>query len=288
MDSNGSKNGSGFISYKFVCINCDYKCNKQSEYTKHLATQKHQRRQNDSKNLLNKKFRCECGKEYKYESGYYRHKKKCNYEENKIIKNDEDVSYKQMLIKMMNENDKLRNTITELIPKIGNTTNNNHNNISQKFNINVFLNEECKDALTMDQFIEKIEVTIGNLLLTKSKGIDEGISNIFIENMNKLSLYERPMHCTDTKRDTIYIKTDGCGGDEGQWEKDTDKEKIKKAIKKIECKQHKNLNKWMDEHPGWETHSNLQKEYLELMRSCTKDINKDKIIKRVCNNVKID
>jgi len=232
MDSNGSKNGSGFISYKFVCINCDYKCNKQSEYTKHLATQKHQRRQNDSKNLLNKKFRCECGKEYKYESGYYRHKKKCNYEENKIIKNDEDVSYKQMLIKMMNENDKLRNTITELIPKIGNTTNNNHNNISQKFNINVFLNEECKDALTMDQFIEKIEVTIGNLLLTKSKGIDEGISNIFIENMNKLSLYERPMHCTDTKRDTIYIKTDGCGGDEGQWEKDTDKEKIKKAIKK--------------------------------------------------------
>ena len=106
--------------------------------------------------------------------------------------------------------------------------------------------------------------------------------------MNKLSLYERPMHCTDTKRDIIYIKTDADNGDDSQWEKDTDKEKIKKAIKKIESKQHKNLNKWMEEHPDWEDNPKLQEEYLELMRSCTKDVNKDKIIKKVCNNVKIE
>ena len=106
-------------------------------------------------------------------------------------------------LEMINENKELRKTITEMIPKMGN---NNNNNIKQKFNINVFLNEKCKDALSMDEFIDKIEVSMKNLLTTKEKGQVNGISNIIMENMNKLSLYERPLHCTDKKERNIICK----------------------------------------------------------------------------------
>jgi len=290
----GSKNGSDNYTFNFSCIKCNFKCNKNSDYSRHLGTLKHKRCNNDSNNVIKKNtWICKCGKEYKYDSGYYRHKKTCNIEEKATTINtdqNEEINYKEMFIKMMNENEKLRSTITDLIPKIGNTTTTttNNNNIHQKFNINVFLNEDCKDALTMEQFIDNIQVTMSNLLLTKTMGIDEGISNIFIENMSKLSINERPMHCTDTKRDTIYIKSDGENGDEIGWAKDTDREKIKKAIKKIESKQHKNLGLWMEEHPDWETNEKLQEEYLNLMRSCTKDVKEQKIIKNLCNTVKID
>ena len=109
-------------------------------------------------------------------------------------------------------------------------SNNNTINTKNKFNINVFLNEKCKDAISIDQFIEGIEISLKNLLTTKDKGQSEGISNIIIENMNRLSLYERPLHCTDKKRETLYIKN-------SEWEKDDTGEQINKAIKKIETKQ---------------------------------------------------
>ena len=276
---------------KYYCGICDYGCSQLNDYNKHVKTKKHNAP--NSTTMLPKIciFNCDCGKEYKHRQSFNRHKRSCNYEEIKIDKNKEEnykeENYKELLHSMIKQNTELQKTITDLIPKIGNTTNNN-NNINQKFNINVFLNEQCKDALTMEQFIDNIQVTMSNLLLTKTMGIDEGISNIFIENMSKLSINERPMHCTDTKRDTIYIKSDGENGDEIGWAKDTDREKIKKAIKKIESKQHKNLGLWMEEHPDWETNEKLQEEYLNLMRSCTKDVKEQKIIKNLCNTVKID
>ena len=116
----------------------------------------------------------------------------------------------------------------DMVPKIGNNiTNNNTANIKQKFNINIFLNEQCKDAINMNDFIKQIQLTLDNLDFTKNNGLTEGLSNIFIENMNKLSLYERPLHCTDNKRETLYIK------DNDSWEKDKNKNKIKEAIKSL-------------------------------------------------------
>ena len=182
-----------------------------------------------------KKFKCECGKEYPYRSSLYNHKKKCNFnelnvsKENQILKTDDEIlDYKDMFMTIMNENKELRdmliaqhNQISELIPKVGN--NNNINNTihnKQKFNINVFLNEQCKDALTMKQFIEDIKISLEDLFITKNKGICEGVSNIFIKNMNKLSLHERPIHCTDVKREIVYIKSEGDDGEEAKWEKD--------------------------------------------------------------------
>jgi len=288
------------IVCKYICVGCCFNSNNKYDYKKHIMTVKHKNRINDDfsdQKPQENVYKCVCGKIYKYKQGLSNHKKKCC---NKVHIQTEP-NYTELIMKLINENQELRNTvllenqefkntillenkelrnqITEMIPKIGN----NNNNINQKFNINVFLNEECKDALTMEQFIKKIEVTMSNLLLTNNKGIDEGISNIFIENMNKLSLYERPMHCTDTKRETVYIKW-GVPPHPPQWEKDKDNEKLKKAIKNVAHVQQKNLTKWIEEHPNWENSSELQDEYMKLVKSCTDDINDGKVIKKLCSN----
>ena len=267
------------------CKLCNFKCSKKSNYNKHLQTLKHNRHFLDSKKcqkMPNDKWVCECGKSYVYDTGYYRHKKKCNYQEetkNKIV-NKQETDYKGMLEKVMEENAKLMGHIGELIPKIGN---NNTVNNKQKININIFLNEQCRDAISMNEFIDKIKVNIDNLLMTKNKGINEGVSNIFIENMNKLSLYERPMHCTDPKRETVYIKNE-------TWEKDTNNNQLREALKKIGHVQQKNLDKWITKHPNWMNNPDQQNDYLKLVNTFTDDslLKEDKIIKKVCNSIYVN
>jgi len=270
-------------SLNFECKNCNFNTCKQNDYKRHLLTIKHKRLQNNDKSgVENKKYICDCGREYKYRQGLYNHRKTCKGEkkETAIVENEENMDYKSMFLEMINENKELRKTITEMIPKIGN---NNNNNIKQKFNINVFLNEKCKDALSLDEFIDKIEVSMKNLLTTKEKGQVHGISNIIMENMNKLSLYERPLHCTDKKRETLYVKNN-------EWEKDDNKEHINKALKKVESKQLKNLNVWLEEHPNYMNNPIEQEEFANLMSECGKSIDdgREKIIKKLCDNVYIE
>ena len=134
----------------------------------------------------------------------------------------------------------------------------------------------------MNEFVEQIEVSMKNLLTTKDKGLGEGLSNIIIENMNKLSLYERPIHCTDKKRETLYVKND-------EWEKDEKNEHINKLLKNVEHKQVKNIDQWIKEHPNYMENEQLQEEYINLIRGCTSSIDeyKDKIIKNVCDTAYI-
>jgi hypothetical protein len=270
-------------SLKFECKNCNFNTCKQNDYKRHLLTDKHKRLQNNDKSgVENKKYICDCGREYKYRQGLYNHRKTCKGEkkETAIIENEENVDYKSMFLEMINENKELRKTITEMIPKMGN---NNNNNIKQKFNINVFLNEKCKDALSLDEFIDKIEVSMKNLLTTKEKGQVNGISNIIMKNMNKLYLYERQLHCTDKKRETLYVKNN-------EWEKDDNKEHINKALKKVESKQLKNLNVWLEEHPNYMNNPIEQEEFAQLMSECGKSIDdgREKIIKKLYDNVYIE
>jgi hypothetical protein len=274
-------------SKKFCCKKCNYYTCRKSQYDRHLLTLKHEKITNDN-NLEQKvpnEFICECGKKYNYLSGLSRHRKTCKREkkETSIIENEENVDYKSMFLEMINENKELRKTITEMIPKMGNNNNNNNTNVKQKFNINVFLNEKCKDAISMDEFIDKIEVSMKNLLTTKEKGQVYGISNIIMENMNKLSLYERPLHCTDKKRETLYVKNN-------EWEKDDSKTHINKALKKVESKQLKNLNVWLETHPNYMNNPVEQEEFAQLMSECGKSIDdgREKIIKKLCDNVYIE
>ena len=276
------KNSQKF-SNNFYCEKCDYKTCRKSDFNKHLQSKKH----NDTNDTLNdtKKFSfiCNCGNIYKYHSGFYRHKKVCKFSnENKeiIINNDKD-NMKDLVLELIKQNNDLQKTIKNIIPNIGNNNVINSNNKS-KFNINVFLNEKCKDAITMDEFINKIEISMKNLLMTKEKGLEHGITNIIIENMNKLSLYERPLHCTDKKRETLYIKNE-------EWEKDENKECINKALKTIESKQLKNLQTWLDNHPNYMNNSKEQEEFAKLMSECGKSVEegREKIIKNLCDSVYI-
>jgi hypothetical protein len=295
MVVNGSKKNAEKCPEIYKCSLCDFECSKKSNFDKHLRTLKHQRHQNGSKkmpkNAENGPWSCNCGRTYKYESGYYRHKKTCQISsmEEKIENVEEEVDYKGLFLNMIHENKELRSQITKLIPKVGSNNNNTINN-KQRFNINIFLHEECKDALTMNQFIEKIKVTLDNLTVTKDKGLTEGVSNIFIENMNKLSLRERPMHCTDTKRETVYIKS-GEDSKDGGWKKDKENRELKEALLKVSKVQQQNLEKWTQKHPDWMENTKLQKEYVTLVKNCTDDLREnkreEKAVKKVCNKIYI-
>ena len=300
---------------KFNCDDCNFKTGNRKDYNRHLLTSKHLKNiewykngikvsEKPIKNPTKTPFEnthkniCNCGRIYKYNSGLYRHKKTCNYKEIET-KKDDPVS-NDLILKLVEENSEIRNMlfkqfenmqnqITELIPKIGDT--NNTINNKQKFNINIFLNERCKDALTMNEFIDKIKITIDDLLVTKNKGLCEGVSNIFIENMNKLSLHERPMHCTDVKRETVYIKW-GIPPHPPEWKKDEENKKLKEAISKVSCAQHKKLVLWEEKHPNWMKNSDEQDEYMHLIKNCTDDLQEnkkeEKIIKKLCNKVYIN
>ena len=229
----------------------------------------------------------------------WNHKKKCNIINAKII----DISYqnnydldksnitKETILNLVNENNDIKTLlieqqkqiveqqkqIGELIPKIG-TTINNTSNVKQNLNINIFLNEKCKDAINMEDFINQIQLTMDNLEVTKNKGLIEGISNIFIENMNKLSIYERPLHCTDVKRETLYIK------DNDNWEKDDDKTKIKAAIKNINKNHYNLIQEWVNENPDYNEIEEKQDYFVQLLRTCGANLESlnDKVIKKVC------
>ena len=291
---------------KFHCNNCYYFTDSKRDLERHLLTRKHKILTNTDQILTEKsiknhdnKFKCNCGKLYKHKQSLYNHKKKCKFEENveeNVEENNEIIDFpiisQELIIEMVKKQQdqifelthdlkEAHKTITDLIPKIGN--HNTTNNVKQRFNINVFLNEKCKDAISMDQFIEKIEISMKNLLTTKDKGLSEGITKIIIDNMNKLSLYERPMHCTDKKRETLYIKND-------EWEKDERKELINNLLKKVEHKQMKNIKQWTDKHPNYMEDDKLQDEYINLVRKCTSSVEecKEKVIKKVCDNVYLE
>ena len=281
----------------FYCKKCDYSTCKKANFDRHILSTKH--KMDDkwmTKNEQNepekeKLFECGCGKKYKYRQGLHKHQQKCllvnqdTNNESNDENNDKNIDYKEMFLKMMKQNNELMNQVTDLIPKVGNNNNNTINR--QKFNINIFLNEECKDALTMNEFIKKIEVSLSNLLTTQNKGISEGVSDIFIENMNKLSLHERPIHCTDVNKEIVYIKSEN-SENKSEWKQDIENKELKCALQKISKVQQQNLKKWTDENPNWNKDPKLEREYMQLVRNATDDLKEnkreEKVIKKLCSN----
>ena len=292
--------------FNYNCNFCNYNTCKKTDYKRHILTDKHKMLTNvDNKNEKNenKEFTCECGKIYKHRQSLSVHKKKCVLfnnctslitieekkeiielkEDNKELKEDnkelkeDNKELKVMIKELIKENAKQQQQITELIPKIGNNNNNTINN-NQKFNINVFLNEKCKDAINMSDFIKSIEVSIQQLDFTKQNGLANGLSKTIMDNMNKLSVYERPLHCTDVKRETLYIK------DENEWSKDSSKEKIKKAIKKASGKNYNALEDWKNENPDFMSNDSKTDYFTNTIRTIGKTDNntEEKIIKKLC------
>ena len=272
---------------KFVCELCDYKCSRSFLLKQHLGTLKHKKK--EKQHLATQKyaqeiFKCEnCDKEYKQRSGLWRHKKKClNVKLDNIKKeNSELLDMVKTIAHNFNNNNEIKNELLEqlkiqsdiikdIIPKIGNNINSNN-----KLNINVFLNEKCKNAVNMTDFIESLQIKLKDIDYTKNNGLINGISSLFINNLKQMETYERPIHCTDIKRETLYIK------DNNNWEKDMNKDKINEIITELTNKHRKILNNWKDHNPEWEQDDIKKDEYLRLVKSLMNDINNDNIIKNI-------
>ena len=236
---------------KYECKICNYSTNRKYNLNIHYKSKKHKNQ--------NQRFFCNCGKSYIYKSGLCKHKKKCIVEKQiKTVKNE--------IIELKNENKIMKNNTHEILEVIKQSSANNtdiinevkklkeaknqnqlitqniHNqNNTQNISINVFLNEHCKNAMNLTDFVEKLQVTFEDLVYTGKTNYVEGISNILIKNLNKLNKLERPIHCSDVKRKILYIKNK-----EG-WEKDKEHKKINKCIKDVEFKQIKKIPEWTKE-----------------------------------------
>ena len=232
-----------------ICVRCAFETPYKSNYNEHLMTAKHKMIINDNKKMgeNGRQYSCECDKSYKFASGLSRHKIKCSFihktkqmemnTENTIINSSDNkeqaflevMSKNNDLMEMLQEQSRMlqeqHKTINEMIPKIGNnniTTNNNN-----QFNLQVFLNEDCKDAINFSEFIEQIQVSFEDLENQIESGYVKGISKLFIESLQGLGTNKRPIHCTDKKRKTLYIKENDA------WDKEGSQDMLVKGINEI-------------------------------------------------------
>jgi hypothetical protein len=285
------------ISAKFICEKCDYKCCKQSEYNKHILTNKHKILHNPTLNPISeiseKIYECNCGKIYKHSSTLYTHKKKCNStnetENNDTDNNNNEIKELKELMKyLMKENSELKTMMFEVI-KNG-THNNTTNSHNKSFNLQFFLNETCKDAMNIMDFVDSIKIQLSDLENVGKLGYVDGISNIIAKNLNSLDETKRPVHCTDTKREVMYVK------DEDKWEKEADnKPKIRKLIKHVAHKNTKLLKDYKTKYPGCEkSESKYSEKYDKLIveafggKGDNDDAKEDKIIKNILKEIKIE
>lgn len=308
---------------KYHCQKCNFICSKKSNYEQHLLTRKH-KMEIDGNDWKSKNAVCKiCEKTFKTASGLWKHQQKCY----KLIEPTQETSEKPLITPDMNmfidllkqnqefkefmmeqskqiqemqanmqetqqENQELQKQLIEAV-KVGqhieNQTNINNNN--QRFNLNFFLNEQCKDAINMSDFLENMELDLEDLTETGRLGYVGGISRILVNKLQELDVYKRPMHCTDVKRETLYIK------DNDEWAKQANtKDKITKIIGQVANKNCKNLPKWTEEHPGYEIFDSPENmEYMNMTQAvlggfCEEENrqNRDKILRNVVKEILVN
>uniref|UniRef100_A0A6C0DKM9 C2H2-type domain-containing protein n=1 Tax=viral metagenome TaxID=1070528 RepID=A0A6C0DKM9_9ZZZZ len=295
---------------KFYCIFCDYGTSRKSNYDEHIMTSKHKRQSNSnhcqsisSKIQQQIKYSCQfCSKEYNDKSGLWRHRKKCNSENNEnIIKTDSNNSLEitpELIFSLIKQNNEFQQTIIEQNKTIvelskngtNNTINNNINSHNKTFNLQVFLNETCKDAMNISDFVESVKLQVTDLENVGKIGYIEGISNIIIKNLNALDIDKRPVHCADQKREVIYVK------DENIWEKeDETNKKLRKAIRMIAHKNICMLKAFREKYPDCEEYDSKKNDqynkiiYEAMGGKGDDDYDKNtKIIKKIAKVVGIE
>jgi hypothetical protein len=286
---------------KFRCDACDYNTSHRGRYNRHILTDKHISRTNETKkdqHIVSQTlshYMCEkCKISFNSRTTMWRHTKKCNGSNvtcNSNDKHKEDIeNLTNLVTKLITQNSELVKTIKDIAPIIGsnnnNTTNNNINK-TKNFNIQLFLNETCKDAINLSEFVDSLKITMDDLAYSRKNGLVRGITDVMINGLKKLDVTKRPIHCTDTKRDTMYIK------DNAKWEKDEWHEKMRNTIIKIATKERNALIDWVEENPNWMETETKQIEYLTIMRNVCEPIEHDdknnkKIIHNITSNVFVD
>ena len=289
-------------SKKYVCDLCNYNTSRYSQYIRHLDTAKHKKtsfstfcqQMSTNVNKESSGFLCNCGKIYKERTGLWKHKQKCK--DTDLTNNDDDpdeeydndiITDKKLILMLINQNKELMEIVKN---GTNNTVNNNINSHNKTFNLHVFLNETCKDAMNISDFIESVKLQVSDLENVGKVGYIEGISNIIIKNLQALEVEKRPVHCTDQKREVMYVKEDNI------WEKeDESNKKLRNAIRSIA---HKNIclfKAFREKYPDCEEYdSKKNSQYNKIVYEAMggkgdNDYDKDsKIIKKIAKTVIID
>ena len=280
--------------HKYYCEKCDYGTSKKSSYNDHILTSKHKKSTFSNEKLPKtcSELICEnCEKKYKDKSGLWRHKKKCFKKEEIKEENEIDISDKNLILTLIQQNNDLQKQMLDII-KNGtiNNTNGIINSNNKTFNLQVFLNETCKDAMNIMDFVDSIKIQLSDIESIGELGYVNGMSNLIIKHLNALDENMRPVHCSDPKRDSLYVK------DKNVWEKeDPENKKIKKAIKYISNKNICALPEWRAKYPDCIYSDSLKSDQynhivLEAMGgSGDNDSEKaDKIVKKIAKVVTID
>jgi hypothetical protein len=296
---------------KFTCEKCLFNCSKKSEWERHLATRKH-----NNLFFLTKKTQktplhvcSSCGKEYKSREGLWYHSKKCNLNspenitmtiaENSnslhaILSDNED--FKKLIFEVVKNNTELQKQNTDLQKQLvevckntSNTINSHNNSHNKTFNLQFFLNEQCKDAMNISEFADSFDLQLSDLESVGELGYVEGITKIFVDKLNSMDIYKRPIHCSDAKREILYVK------DDNKWEREErNNPKIRYAIKTISFRNMKLANLWSDTYPeSKDGDSRLNDTYMKLIKESTGgngeiSISEDKIIRRIAKEIIID
>ena len=308
---------------KYICEKCNFECSKKSNFDKHILTAKHKMIINDNEKQAILKHVCKyCKKEYKHASGLSRHVKTCKYKEQELIKEDteqelikenkievknvekndnmalvdkelmieiikQNQDFKELIITKDKQNQELQGKLLE-VAKEGKTINNNQTN---NFNLNVFLNEDCKNALNLIDFINSLKPSIHDVESMGRLGYVDGLSSIFVNALRNMDVTERPIHCTDIKRETVYVK------DKDKWELETtDKSKLKETLNRIEEKNLEMLPAWQEENPNFanmntrenDEYINISLNSLGSENATEKQKQTNKIIKNVLKEVTVD
>ncbi len=288
-----AKNNMQNMPYKFTCEKCRYECSKKSSWIQHLFTSKHAKA-----NKANTEYACEnCDTLFKHQSSYCRHKKKCQEinkeeeeEEDTVI--NKDTADKELIMMLVKQNSELLEVIKGGTHNMNHSHNNttNTNSLNKTFNLQFFLNETCKDAMNIMDFVDSIKLQLSDLENVGKIGYVEGISNIITKNLKALDITQRPIHCTDKKREVVYVR------DENKWEKEDEEKKVlRKAIKRVASKNFRLLPKFKEAHPDYgKASSKFSDQYNKIIiESCggagDNDAEKeDKIIHKITNVTTID
>ena len=310
----------------FICNYCNFECSKMSDWKRHITTAKHKKVTNVTigyeKNA--NAFTCDmCNKIYKSRMGLWRHKQKCNEICTTFNNSDtDDISYKtedsgeivqtmmhlikqnhdfkQLIIEQQSENKQFKELISEQNKTIielskkdnGNTYNNNNNTINnnQKFNLNFFLNTTCKDAMNMSEFIENMEINFKDIENIGKNGYVNGMTEMILSRIKELDVTKRPLHCTDLKRETMYIK------DNDEWSKDTpENSKLRKTIGYVAKRNYATIPLWRETYPECQNWNDPKYEFcVDMMRNILGDIGEkqtrldNKVIKNLSKHITVE
>lgn len=303
---------------KYDCDKCHFVCSKESEWNRHIITRKHTNRTIlnvfEQKNAKKRQtmFTCECGKEYTARNSLWYHKKSCSITlgegmTNILVNTSTCIDKNEMTQKMIelvmsknhefitelvsnitNSNKNVMEKMMEIMPNIGNNSHNHTNSHNiQNFNIQMFLNDHCKNAMNLSDFIESLPITADTYDSTIENGLTKTLTNMITNGLSQLDILERPIHCTDATRKTLYVK------EANNWEKDTELIQMLLGIKTIARKQRTMINKWQDANEGWEKEDNIQTKMTSLICNSMTDIENDeketsKIIRVISKKVYLD